>query len=201
MSRNTKHSQGDRRRIPLRPVMVYIHGESYSWGSGNLHDGRALATYGKLIVITFNYRLGVFGFLNTNVDPDRNPQMANYGLMDQIAALKWVQENVRAFGGDPDSITVFGHNYGAASIHFLMQSPIVLPGLFHRSYMMSGSAYSSWALVDDPVHYAVQLASNLNCSVPRNMLHQHEDILKCLRNRSVTEITRFRFADNPSFLT
>ena len=68
------------------------------------------------------------GFLNTNVDPDRKPQMANYGLMDQIAALKWIQENVRAFGGDPNSITVFGHNYGAASIHFLMQSPIVLPG-------------------------------------------------------------------------
>ena len=68
------------------------------------------------------------GFLNTNVDPDRNPQMANYGLMDQIAALKWVQENVKAFGGDPESITVFGHNTGAASIHFLMQSPIVLPG-------------------------------------------------------------------------
>ena len=54
--------------------------------------------------------------------------MANYGLMDQIAALKWVQENVEAFGGDPKSITVFGHNTGAASIHFLMQSPIVLPG-------------------------------------------------------------------------
>ena len=62
MSGNTKHSQGDRRhQANLRPVMVYIHGESYSWGSGNLHDGRALATYGKLIVITFNYRLGVFG--------------------------------------------------------------------------------------------------------------------------------------------
>ena len=68
------------------------------------------------------------GFLNTNVDPDRKPQMANYGLMDQIAGLKWIQENVRAFGGDPDSITVFGHNTGAASINFLMQSPIVLPG-------------------------------------------------------------------------
>ena len=65
MSGNTKHSQGDRRQqATLRPVMVYIHGESYSWGSGNLHDGRALATYGKLIVITFNYRLGVFGKLN-----------------------------------------------------------------------------------------------------------------------------------------
>ena len=70
MSRNTKHSQGDRGRFPLRPVMVYIHGESYSWGSGNLHDGRALATYGKLIVITFNYRLGVFGKRNTNLCND-----------------------------------------------------------------------------------------------------------------------------------
>ena len=58
---NTKNARGDRRVIPLRPVMVYIHGESYSWGSGNLHDGRALATYGRLIVITMNYRLGVFG--------------------------------------------------------------------------------------------------------------------------------------------
>lgn len=96
--------------------------------------------------------------------------------------------------------------------------------------MMSGSAYSSWALVDDPVHYAVQLASSLNCSVPRyvlnyrmsgntliykcrggifeqiysnfrNMIHQHEDILKCLRNKSVTELSKFRFEDNPSFLT
>ena len=57
---NKIHSQGDR-MLPLRPVMVYIHGESYSWGSGSLHDGRALATYGKLIVITMNYRLGVFG--------------------------------------------------------------------------------------------------------------------------------------------
>ena len=60
--------------------------------------------------------------------------MANNGLMDQIAALKWVQENVKAFGGDPDSITVFGHNYGAASIHFLMQSPIVLPGNIFEMY-------------------------------------------------------------------
>ena len=99
--------------------------------------------------------------------------------------------------------------------------------------MMSGSAYSSWALVDDPVHYAVQLASSLNCTVPRyalpyfitiryktwdntcnmnvifyhfhsnlrNMVHQHEEILKCLRNKTVAELSKFRFEDNPSFLT
>ena len=89
------------------------------------------------------------GFLNTNVDPDRNPQMANYGLMDQIAALKWVQENVEAFGGDPQSITVFGHNTGAASIHFLMQSPIVLPGnlytrLRKNSYISNENRYTEW---------------------------------------------------------
>ena len=59
--RNTKKHQGNRRDTYLRPVMVFIHGESYSWGSGNLHDGRALATYGRLIVITINYRLGIFG--------------------------------------------------------------------------------------------------------------------------------------------
>ena len=74
----------------------------------------------------------IAGFLNTNINPDRKPQMANYGLMDQIAALKWIQENVEAFGGNPDAITVLGHNTGAAAIHFLMQSPIVLPGNNNR---------------------------------------------------------------------
>ena len=87
-----------------------------------------LSVIANLIITKIQHMYHVIGFLNTNVDPDRNPQMANYGLMDQIAALKWVQENVKAFGGDPESITVFGHNTGAASIHFLMQSPIVLPG-------------------------------------------------------------------------
>ena len=61
---NTNPHQGNRRDTYLRPVMVFIHGESYSWGSGNLHDGRALATYGRLIVITINYRLGIFGKSN-----------------------------------------------------------------------------------------------------------------------------------------
>ena len=81
------------------------------------------------------------GFLNTNVSPDRKPRMANYGLMDQIAALKWIQENIEQFGGDPNSVTLFGHNTGAACIHFLMQSPVVVSGqlghsfiLFHREF-------------------------------------------------------------------
>ena len=67
--------------------------------------------------------------------------------------------------------------------------------------MMSGSAYSKWALVDDPVHNAVQLASHLNCSIPRNMMLEHEDILKCLRTKTVSELAKYRFKDIPSFLT
>ena len=68
------------------------------------------------------------GFLNTNINPGRKPRMANYGLMDQIAALKWIQENIQYFGGNPKSVTLFGHNRGAACIHYLMQSPVVVPG-------------------------------------------------------------------------
>ena len=70
------------------------------------------------------------GFLNTNINPGRQPQMANYGLMDQIAALKWVTENIQQFGGNPKAVTLLGHNRGAAYIHYLMQSPAVVPGTF-----------------------------------------------------------------------
>ena len=80
------------------------------------------------------------GFLNTNISPGRKPRMANYGLMDQIAALKWVQENIEYFGGNPKSVTLFGHNRGAACIHYLMQSPAVVPGkwdLIHFANMYS----------------------------------------------------------------
>jgi len=126
--------------------------------------------------------------------------MANYGLMDQIAALKWIQENIQYFGGNPKSVTLFGHNRGAACIHYLMQSPVVVPDLFHKAIMMSGSAFSDWAMVEDPVHYAVKLASALNCSIPRNMAREHDDIVSCLRRKSLDELTKFTF-DTPSFLT
>ena len=109
--------------------MLFVHGESYSWGSGNLYDGRVLASYGNVVVITVNYRLGVLGFLNTNTAPHQHPQMANYGLMDQIAALKWIQQNIAHFGGDPESVTMFGYRTGASCIHFLMQSPAAVAGL------------------------------------------------------------------------
>ena len=76
-----------------------------------------------------NRHLLFLGFLNTNVSPHRKPSMANYGLMDQIAVLKWIQENIKNFGGDPDRVTLLGHQNGAACIQYLMQSPVVVPGI------------------------------------------------------------------------
>ncbi|XP_023230529.1 neuroligin-4, X-linked-like [Centruroides sculpturatus] len=108
------------------PVMVYIHGESYEWNSGNPYDGSVLASYGLVVVVTINYRLGVLGFL-PSLD---NSARGNYGLMDQVAALHWIQENIGGFGGDPRNVTVFGHDYGAACTNFLMISPMARGNMY-----------------------------------------------------------------------
>ncbi|KOC69648.1 Neuroligin-2 [Habropoda laboriosa] len=109
------------------PVIVFVHGESYEWSSGNPYDGSVLASYGGVVVVTINYRLGILGFLNANTDSHlRSP--ANYGLMDQIAALHWVQENIGYFGGDPGNVTLIGHGTGAACVNFLMTSHAVPDG-------------------------------------------------------------------------
>lgn len=162
--------------------MVYIHGESFEWNSGNPYDGSVLASYADVVVVTLNYRLGILGFLNANPAPHLRARVANYGLMDQIAALHWVQQNIALFGGDPGNVTLIGHGSGAACINFLMISPTVMPGLFHRAILLSGSALSSWALVEDPVNYAVRLAREVNCTIPEDVAKDHELIVDCLRD-------------------
>lgn len=112
------------------PVLLYIHGESYDWGSGNPYDGSVLASYTDQVIVTINYRLGVLGFLNANMIRHSKARVANYGLMDQIAALQWVQENIALFGGDPGNVTLMGHGTGAACVNFLAISPTVMPGKF-----------------------------------------------------------------------
>ncbi|XP_063241609.1 neuroligin-2-like [Bacillus rossius redtenbacheri] len=165
----------------LYPVVVYIHGESYEWNSGNPYDGSVLAGYGHLVVVTVNYRLGVLGFLNANSEPRARASVANYGLMDQIAALHWVQQNIAGFGGDPGSVTLMGHGTGAACVGFLITSPAVVPGLFHRAILMSGSPLSSWATVEDPVSHALLLARRVNCSVPEDPRRGLDAVVDCLR--------------------
>jgi para-nitrobenzyl esterase len=126
-----------------RPVMVWIHGGAFIGGAGSLpvYDGAALARKGVLVV-SINYRLGVFGYYT---HPDLIEEAdggicANFGTTDQIAALKWVQENIAAFGGDPDQVTIFGESAGSMSVCQLMASPLTT-GLFHRAIGQSGGYF------------------------------------------------------------
>ncbi|XP_063372764.1 neuroligin-4, Y-linked-like [Cydia amplana] len=182
------------------PVLVYIHGESFSWSSGNPYDGAVLASYADLIIVTLNFRLGILGFLNANPAPHLKARVANYGLMDQIAALHWVQQNIVLFGGDPANITLMGHGSGAACINFLMISPTVMPGLFHRALLLSGSALSSWAIVDDPVFYTLKLAKHMNCAIPDDMAKDHEIIVDCLRGATTEQLLSVDISP-PNFMT
>ena len=124
------------------PVMVWIHGGGFGVGAGSgpEYPGDRLARKGS-IVVTLNYRLGALGFFVHEDLEKESPAgvSGNYGLLDQIAALRWVKKNIGAFGGDPERITLFGESAGAASINLLMLSPQA-KGLFHRAIMESATA-------------------------------------------------------------
>lgn len=123
------------------PVMVWIHGGTFLTGAGSqpLFDGTSLAADGQVVVVTVNYRLGPFGFLH--LSPLGGGLASNQGLLDQIAALEWVQDNIAAFGGDPGRVTVFGESAGSMSIAALLAMPAA-KGLFARAIMQSGAAQS-----------------------------------------------------------
>ncbi len=118
----------------LRPVLVWIHGGGFQTGSGSLYEGHALAAQGDIVVVTFNYRLGVIGFSDFSALGIPN----NRGLHDQIAALRWVQANIALFGGDPDKVTVAGESAGSTSVSLLMVARGVEP-LFRAAIMQSGA--------------------------------------------------------------
>lgn len=127
------------------PVMVWIHGGGFVGGSGTLPetDGAALARR-DVVVVSFNYRLGRFGFF-------AHPALGkdgNWGLMDQIAALKWVQRNIAAFGGDPAKVTIFGESAGGESVSRLMASAAA-KGLFARAIVASGGGRDDWPTLAD----------------------------------------------------
>jgi para-nitrobenzyl esterase len=126
-----------------RPVMVWIHGGAFVLGSGGarLYDGSSLARHGDVVVVTINYRLGAFGFLDlSGVLP--GDTVANAGLRDQIAALEWVRDHIEAFGGDPENVTIFGESAGGMSVGTLLGTPAA-QGLFHRAICESGAAHNA----------------------------------------------------------
>lgn len=131
-----------------RPVMVSIHGGGFNGGSGSslVSDGCTLSRRGNAVIVTINYRLGSLGFLNlSEVTGGGIPATGNEGLLDQAFALEWVRDNIDAFGGDPDNVTVFGQSAGAMSIGALLAIPKA-HGLFHKAIPQSGAAHTASSL-------------------------------------------------------
>ncbi len=136
----------------LLPVMVWIHGGSHQAGAGSteIYQANALVENG-VVLVTFNYRLGPFGYLAHPALTEEAGTSGNYGLLDQVAALRWVRDNIRSFGGDPDNVTIFGESAGAQSISELMATPLA-DGLYHKAILESGtSSYNSNYLSDAPL--------------------------------------------------
>ncbi|XP_077083665.1 neuroligin-2a isoform X2 [Siphateles boraxobius] len=165
----------DRRK---KPVMLFIHGGSYMEGTGNMFDASVLAAYGNVIVVTMNYRLGVLGFLSTG---DQSAK-GNYGLLDQIQALRWLNENIGHFGGDPERITIFGSGAGASCVNLLILSHHS-EGLFQRAIAQSGSAISSWSISYQPLKYTKILARKVGCTYGETA-----DLVDCLRRKNFREL-------------
>lgn len=124
-----------------RPVMVWLHGGGYSAGSGQelpSYDGTSLAFAEDVVVVSINHRLNVLGFLDLSAYGETYAKSANAGLLDIVASLKWVRDNIAAFGGDPSNVTIFGQSGGAGKVTTLLATPCA-KGLFHKAIVQSGS--------------------------------------------------------------
>jgi para-nitrobenzyl esterase len=125
-----------------RPVMVFMHGGGYTGGSGNdllSYDGENLARFHDVVIVTHNHRLNVFGFLNlAGIGGERFAQSGNVGMLDNVAVLEWVRDNIANFGGDPNNVMIFGQSGGGGKVSHLMVMPAA-KGLFHRAAVESGA--------------------------------------------------------------
>ncbi|XP_031345690.1 esterase FE4-like [Photinus pyralis] len=170
---------GDR----LVSVMFYNHGGGWMLGSGNDEwHGPGFLLDQDLVLVTYNYRLGPLGFISMGDDV----VPGNNGLKDQVLALKWVKENIIAFGGDPNRITVFGNSAGGASTHFQTVSPLTRD-LISGAILQSGTAFSPWALSskERARNKSLTLAERFDCALSDSRL-----MIECLKTPSAMEITK-----------
>ncbi|XP_021915695.1 venom carboxylesterase-6-like isoform X2 [Zootermopsis nevadensis] len=164
----------------LLPVIVFISGGAFYMSSGSINTYKPQLFMDKdVLLVTFNYRVSAFGFLSTG--DDESP--GNYGMKDQVAVLRWVHDNIKEFGGDPNSVTIMGQSAGSASVHYHMLSPTTR-GLFHNAISMDGTLISPWARSDNPEKIAKKLARLVNCPTEPSA-----DLVECLRQRPATDLT------------
>ncbi|XP_004460951.2 carboxylesterase 3 [Dasypus novemcinctus] len=161
-----------------KPVMVWIHGGGMLVGAATSQDGSALATYGDVVVVTVQYRLGFLGFLSTG---DKHAP-GNWGFLDVVAALRWVQENITPFGGDSNCVTIFGGSSGAVIVSALVLSPLTT-GLFHRAIAQSGVITIQEIKELDPWSLAKEFAESVACSST-----SPAEMLWCLRQKAGKEL-------------
>ena len=163
------------------PVMVWLHGGAFLFGEGLQTDegtaGDLLAATHGVVVVSLNYRLGPYGFLAHPALTAERGASGNYGLMDQRLALEWVRDNIAAFGGDPDDVTIFGESAGGLSVCAHLISP-ESEGLFHRAISQSGLCDSALDDLSDAEAAGERFADALSCADA-----------ECLRAASVDEIT------------
>nr|XP_014432706.1 fatty acyl-CoA hydrolase precursor, medium chain-like isoform X2 [Pelodiscus sinensis] len=159
------------------PVMVWIHGGTLCIGGASIYDGSALATYENVVVVAIQYRLGISGFFSTGDEHARG----NWGLLDQVAALQWVQENIAFFGGNPKSVTIFGASAGGISVGAHILSPLS-KGLFHKAISESGVAQVPGSFISHLQVVANTIANLSGCEITSSAMVQ------CLRKKMDKEI-------------
>ncbi|KFO19967.1 acylcarnitine hydrolase [Fukomys damarensis] len=162
----------------LLPVMVWIHGGGLVVGSASMYDGSKLAASENVVVVIIQYRLGVLGFFSTG---DQHAT-GNWGYLDQVAALQWVQQNIAHFGGNPDRVTIFGESAGGVSVSSHVLSPMSR-GLFHGAIMESGVA-----LLPDLISSSSEAVYTMVANMSGCRQIDSEAMVRCLRDKSEEEI-------------
>lgn len=163
------------------PVVVAVHGGGLQFGNGEMSFlGPEFINQENVIFVSFNYRLNVFGFLNTG---DANSP-GNYGIKDMILVLQWVRDNIEFFGGNPSDVTIMGISGGAVAVHALVVSPVAA-GLFHKALSQSGSLFNTWAFSRNPLSSVQMLTQNLQLQVNNNA-----DLINQLRQVSVERLLK-----------
>uniref|UniRef100_A0A3P8RJE4 Carboxylic ester hydrolase n=1 Tax=Astatotilapia calliptera TaxID=8154 RepID=A0A3P8RJE4_ASTCA len=175
------YAPANRAKNAKLPVMVWIHGGGFALGSASTYDGSALAAYQDVVVVLIQYRLGLLGFLSTGDEHISG----NFGLLDQVEALKWIQQHIHNFGGDPGLVTIFGESAGGVSVSLLLLSPLS-DGLFHRAIAESGTAAMNVLMANDPLPMAQAVANASGCS-----LESTKKISDCMRNLDIDTIVGF----------
>ncbi|XP_036605743.1 liver carboxylesterase 1-like [Trichosurus vulpecula] len=162
------------------PVMVYIHGGGQVIDSSFSYSGLALSTLGNVVVVTIQYRLGIFGFFSTGDEH----ALGNWGCLDQVAALHWIQKNIVNFGGDPSSVTIFGEDSGGFSVSALVLSPLT-KNLFHRAIMQSGVVLQKALFSYNVKPITETIAVIAGCKTTTSAV-----LVQCMRQKTEDEILK-----------